>query len=188
MTPILLRFLNFPVVLLVAAVGFGLQTALFSHPPLDLFRPDLLALLVIWAAHHRTFIEGGLLTLVLSHLAEGQSASPQGLFLLTYMSLFMALRIANRVFLIRPKESLTTVCIVASLWVEAAKSGTLALFNVEQNDLRFWLLSFILPALVNPIYGWVVFRWLERLDAVTYKDPRSALAEEERLGIWEEGL
>src|SRR5262245_36686835 len=96
MTRILLRYLNFPALVLLVILGVAIQTSLFASYPFLYLQPDFVLLAVMWCALHRGFSEGGALTLIFAEIAEAHSAAPQGIFLASYMAIYLLVRFAAR--------------------------------------------------------------------------------------------
>src|SRR4051812_35076628 len=100
MTRLLLRAFNGPALILLALIGISIQTSFFSFWILPYIRPDVVLLMVIWCALRRDFAEGGILTLIISNISEIHSAAPSGLFMISYMIVYLAVRLSARLFVI----------------------------------------------------------------------------------------
>ncbi|MCM2322465.1 MAG: hypothetical protein NDJ90_04305 [Oligoflexia bacterium] len=187
MTRLLLRFSNLPTLILVALIGVALQTSLFTFWILPYFRPDIVLLIVLWCALRRSLFEGGLITLVLANIVEAHSASPQGVFLVIYMLIYLLVRVAAHVFVIPDLRSFLFVVIAATA---GAKLGSLALTQLlgstamPFSQVLRHLLVFVAPcSLMNALIAHRAYFWLDRLDWVTFKNPRAAQILEDELQL-----
>lgn len=176
MTRILLRYVNAPALLLLVILGVALQTSLFASYPLMYLQPDVVLIVVVWCALRRGFFEGGLLTLIVAEIAESHSASTRGLFLITYMAIFLLVRLASRLFVIPSLASLVMVTILASIAWKLGTFGVLRLLGAEANQWRHTLVLLLPGAVVEGAAAIWIFRWLERFDLATYKNPRAQKA------------
>src|SRR5690606_22590765 len=110
-----LRALNPFFFILLMAIGVALQTSLFNSYPFLYLQPDIVLFGVIWCALKRGFVEGGILTLVFSNMAELHSSTPQGLFLLCYMVVYLTVRTLARYFLIPNLSAMVMLTLGASV-------------------------------------------------------------------------
>ena len=172
MTRLLLRFLNAPVLILMSLVGIALQTSLFSFWVLPDFQPDVVLLMVVWFALRRDFLEGGILTLLLGGISESHSAAPAGTFLVTYMVVYLAGRLANRVLVIPDLRTYGYVTVVAAFLARIATKLMVYLLGISAIHWQTEILLVISSAGVNGMLSPVLFRWLNRFDFVTYKGVR----------------
>jgi hypothetical protein len=140
MTRILLRFFNFPGLILLTVLAIAVQTSLFSFWPLNYLQPDVVLLVVVWMALKRGFFEGGALTLIISDFAELHSASPQGLLMIGYMTVFLAMRGLSRLIVIPNVISLVMVTLFVSLFWKLECLGVLHLLGAGGNQWRHTLL------------------------------------------------
>ena len=101
MIRLILRALNGPFLILFVAMGIAIQSSLFASWPLLYFQPDVVLLVVVWCALRRNFTEGGVITLIVAEMSEIHSATPQGLYLISFMTVFLLVRSASR-FLVIP--------------------------------------------------------------------------------------
>jgi hypothetical protein len=187
-TRLLLRTLNFPALVLVAAIGIALQTSLFASWPLSYLQPDAVLLLVIWSSLRRGFIEGGLMTLVVADLAELHSAAPQGLFLIGYMVIFLAVRAASRVFVLPSLSAMVIVTLIASVSFKLCCLGVLHLLGASANQWRHTVMFMFPTAVIEGALSIWAYRWLERFDWLMYRTPRGDQAQEEELQLEGEAL
>jgi rod shape-determining protein MreD len=188
MTPVFLRFLNAPLLILIAILGVALQTTIFSSYPLLYLQPDLILLLVVWLGLKREFLEGGVLTLVLAEIAEAHSGAPRGLFLLSYMALYLAVRWASQMFLIQGLIAMVGLTLIASIFWKLFGLCILHVLERSSNQWRHTLALLLPGAVIEAALGIWVYRWLEYWDRITTKDPRSRKALQEDLQLDEEGL
>src|SRR4051812_18359453 len=111
MIRIVLRLLNSPALLLLSLVGVAIQTSLFASSPLNYIQPDILLILIVWCALKRDFTEGGVLTLILGNIAEIHSSSPQGVMLVSYMAIYLLVRLSSKLLVLPNISSLVLVTI-----------------------------------------------------------------------------
>lgn len=191
MTRILLRFFNSPGLALLTLLGIAIQTSLFSFWPLNYLQPDIVLLVVIWMALKRGFAEGGVLTLVISDFAELHSAAPQGMFMLTYMIVFLCVRGLARLIVIPNIPSLVMVTLFISLGWKLVCLGILHLLGAGGNQWRHTLLYLFPGAVVEGLLSIVVYRMLERYDLATFKFVRkehATLMSDDELALEGEGV
>lgn len=188
MTRLLLRALNTPLIILFVMIGIALQSSLFSSWPLSLLQPDAVLLIVVWCALKRNFGEGGLITLVISEIAEIHSAAPQGLFLISYMVIFLGVRAASRFVVMPTLFSLAMITLISSTFWKLTCLVVLSLLGVGSNQLRHTFTYLFLGAAIEAVLSLWAFRWLEKFDWMTFKNQRAEHAIEEELQLDSEGL
>jgi hypothetical protein len=191
MTRILLRFFNFPGLVLLTLLGIAVQTSLFSFWPLSYLQPDIVMLVVVWMALKRGFAEGGTLTLVISDFAELHSAAPQGIFMISYMTVFLCVRGLARIIVIPNISSLIMVTLFVSLAWKLEILAIMHLLGAGGNQWRHTLLFLFPGAVVEGLLAIAVYRGLELYDAVTCKSVRSeqgSLMTDDELAIEGEGV
>lgn len=169
MNRILLRFFNFPGLLLLTLLAIAVQTSLFSFWPLQYLQPDVVLLVVVWMALKRGFAEGGILVLLISDFSELHSAAPQGLFFLTYMTVFLCVRALSRLIVIPNIHSLVMVTLFVSLFWKLECLGILHLLGAAGNQWRHTLLYLFPGAVVEGLLSIWVYRVLEKYDRATFK-------------------
>ena len=116
MTRLLLRALNAPALVLLALLGIAVQTSLFAFWPLTYLQPDIVLLLVIWFALRRALsFEGGVVTLLVSHDRGGsQRRALRASFMITYMLIYLGVRVAARLLVIPDLSSVILVTLIVS--------------------------------------------------------------------------
>jgi hypothetical protein len=171
-TRLVLRFLNFPGLLLLALIGFGVQTSLFSFWPLSFLQPDIVLFIVIWAALRRSLWEGGWMVIFLSDFAELHSAAPQGSLMMTYMAVFLGVRGFSRLVVLPNIHSLVMVTLFASVFWKLSTLGVLYLLGAAGNQWRHTLLYLFPGAIVEGILSLWAYKALERYDFTTFKISR----------------
>lgn len=185
MTRLLLKAWNAPGLILLAIIGIAIQGSLFQTDILRFFKPDVILFLVIWVSLKRDFTEGGILTLILASIAEVHSSVPEGTFLICYMTLYLLIRLCNRLLIV---WSLLPMTLAATFIFKVEL--LLILKFVDASDI-FWsnVLTFIPPALViqGLLSRWV-YRSLSIYDRITFKDPAAVQAMESGFSPEEEGL
>lgn len=179
----LLRWINPPSILLLALVGVALQGSLFTFWLLPYFQPDIVLLAVIWCALRRSFFEGGLLTLLMADIVELHSASPQGMFLIVYMAIYLGVRLADRIFVIPDVRSYVVVTLFASVISKASAISMLHLLGVGAAQWTH-ILIFVFPtAVMNGLLASWLFQKLDRFDWITYKTPRAGQMLEDEMQL-----
>ena len=135
---------------------------------------DVLLPFSIYFGQRRTLPEGLILTLFTSHLYSLCSAAPIGVFTSQYLVLFVVARLlsyaiyANTWFsILLLMQSLAVLSRIVLTLVSAAFGHGWGLF--VSGNFIWWSLLF------NAGAGYVVYSWLESLDRLTYKAPRSSI-------------
>lgn len=188
MNRLLLSYLNAPFLMVLAMVAVALQGALFSFYPLDLFRPDFILFAVIWCAHRRNFIEGGILTLIFAEIAEIHSGSPRGYFAIVYMSAYLILYALTKYLMFSNRRSLVTLSAWSSVGTKLIGLIFLRVLGIAD---RQWenTLTYLLPgAMAQAALALVIFPALEKFDILTFKDPKVRERLQDELHLDEEGL
>jgi hypothetical protein len=176
MTRTLLQLLNAPLLLLAITLGISVQTSLFSAWLVSYFQPDVILPLVIWCSLRRSFLEGGILTLIAANIGEIHSAAPSGLFLVSYMALYLGARFGYRIFVFRTLSSLSGLALVCTLLFHSLEQLLLVLLGSNTGLLQHALLTGCLHALVEGLLSYWIFKFLDWFDWVTYKNPRAEQA------------
>jgi hypothetical protein len=185
MTKIILRLLNAPILLLIVVIGVALQTSLFNSYPFEYLQPDVVLVAVIWCALKREFTEGGILTLILADIAEIHSSSPAGLFMISYMLVYLGVRLANRLLVLPTFSSLITLTLCASVAWKLGNLAVLDMMGLSGNQWRHTLVLLLPGAVVQGVLAIWVFRWLERFDWLTFKNERARAQLEDELQLEE---
>ncbi len=170
MTRIILRLLNGPLMVLLFCLGVAAQTSLFISFPLNWVQPDLLLLLVVWFSLKRDFTEGGVLTLILGGIAESHSSSPSGVLLLSYMTVYLGVRLASKLLVIPDFHSWIRLTLVSSAGWKIASLLVLAYLDKAAAQWQHTLVHLIPGALATGIVGLWIYPWLDRLDRLTHKN------------------
>lgn len=172
MTRILLRFFNFPGLILLTLLGMAVQTSLFSFWPLTYLQPDLFLLVVIWMALKRGMFEGGVLILIVSDFAELHSAAPQGLLMLSYITVFLGMRALARLIVIPDLSSLVMVTLFVSVFWKLECLLMLHLLGAGGNQWRHTLLYLFPGSVIEGLLSIWVYKFLDQFDRVTFKKVR----------------
>jgi hypothetical protein len=187
MTRIILRALNAPILIIFILVGIAIQSSLFSSWPLLYFQPDVVLFAVVWCGLRRGFLEGGIITLIIANMAEIHSAAPQGLYLISYMSVYFLVRATSR-FLVIPSllsySMLTSFC--SMVW-KLIGLLVLHLLGASGNQWKHTVTYLFLGAATEGVFSIWVYRWLEKFDWVTFKNARAEHAADEELQMDSEG-
>lgn len=188
MTRILLRALNGPFLIILVTLGIALQTSLFTSWPLTYLQPDVVLLVVVWCALRRGLEEGGLVTLIIANISEVHSAAPQGLYLISYMVVYLTIRGASRFLVIPSLISYAMLVLMGSVLWRLSGLLVLHLLGASANQWRHTLTFLFLGAALEAVYSLWIFRWLERFDWVTFKNARAEHALDEELQLDSEGF
>lgn len=170
MNRLILRFLNSPILVLLTAVGIAIQTSLFATWPLHVFQPDIVLLIVVWCALHRDFTEGGVLTLIIGDIAELHSAAPQGVLLISYMTLYLALRAADKLFVLPTELPMLKVSMASAVLWQVTTMLVLSLVTGHRSIWQQMIIHLVPGAVMAGVFGVWIYRWLEKFDAVTFKN------------------
>jgi len=179
----ILRWLNAPVFIFLVMVGVAIQTSLFNSYPFNYLQPDIVLIAVFWCAQRRKFTEGGILTLILAEIAEAHTAAPQGLFLISYMTVFLLARLATRYLVISNLSSLVMLTMAASVVWKATYMLVLYLLGVSSNQWRHLIVLLLPGAVMAGVTAIWVYRWLEQFDRLTFKDPKNQSLFEDELRL-----
>lgn len=179
MGPIVLRYLNPIFLVLLALLSLSIQTTLFSSYILRFLQPDIIVILVVWMSLRRKITEGGVLTLIFAYVAEINSGSTKGLLLISYLYVYLLIRLMNRYLLLGATHKLFSVTIFCSLAVMAAQWIVLKLLNINIFSWTNIARSFALSTLSTALFGLWVFPLLEKLDQLTYRYTPSEIDDSE---------
>lgn len=183
MTRLILSALNAPAFILLVAVAVAVQSSLFNSYPLLYLQPDFVLLAVIWCALRRDFAEGGILTIIFANIVEIHSGCVQGLYMIIYMSIYLLVKGAVKVFVIPNLSALTMLTMGVSIYSKLACLGVIYLLNIP-SDQWTHVLTFSLPgAVMAGITGIWIYGWLEKFDFVTYKNARARQALEDEMQL-----
>lgn len=188
MTRLFLRMMNAPGLVILAAIGVALQTSLFASYPLMYLQPDVILLAVIWCALRRGFTEGGVLTLILANIGELHSAAPQGLFLISYMAIYLCVRASSRFLVIPDLQSLVALTLCASVLWKFVVMFILHLLGEGTNQWRHTVALLLPGAVMTGLAAIWAYRGLEWFDWKTYKSARARQMLEDELLLDGEGL
>ncbi len=188
MIRIILRSLNAPILVLMVAIGVAIQSSLFTSWPLLYFQPDFVLLAVVWCALRRGFLEGGIITLLVGEIAELHSATPQGLFLISYMAVFLMVRSASRFLVIPSLFSYAMITLISSIAWKLTGLLVLYLLGTSGNQWKHTITFLFIGSAVEGIFSLWIYRWVERFDWVTFKNARAEHAVDEDLQLDSEGF
>tara|TARA_Y100000590_G_C15742073_1_gene1020613 strand:- start:2174 stop:2740 length:567 start_codon:yes stop_codon:yes gene_type:complete len=187
-TRYLIRFLHLPGIFFLLLLGTTIQGSLFMNSSFGHLKPEINLLAVIWFALHRNWLEGGILTLFVGRLVEIHSGAPQGLFLTSYMAVFLMTRLIDRVLLIPNQKALFTYIFFLTLFFKISQLTVLGLLNSATYHWKNMLTWSIPQGIIQVCLAYWIFPLLEKFDWKTYKDPRSRQALEDELRLDEEGF
>jgi hypothetical protein len=170
MNRLLLRFLNSPALVILTAIAIAIQTSLFATWPIRFFEPDVVLLVVLWCSLRREFVEGGVLTLIIGEIAELHSAAPQGILLVSYMAVYLSFRGAAKIFVLPTDDGWVRISATAAVLWRIATAISMHLL-APNHASWYHLLTFMIPAAcIQATAGLWIFKWLEKFDAVTFKN------------------
>ena len=183
-----LYYLNAPAFVLLMIVAVAVQTSLFLSYPLDFLQPDALLLGVLWFGLRRPFLEGGILTLILGEIAEVHSSAPRGLFLTTYMSIYLLTRVMNRFVALPFHSSLVLLAMAMSMLWKGLSLTFLTSLGLGATQWRHTAALIFPGAAVQGLAAYWILRFFAWFDIVTYKDERARRSMEEQVYLAEEGF
>jgi rod shape-determining protein MreD len=182
----LLKLTNFPGMILLAMIALTLQSSLFNHPSIAFFQPDFLIFFTLWAAIRRSFIEGGILTLIFGNLVEIHSSAPQGFYLCLYMAIFLIARLLYQQFQIANQRILALVGILFSTFARLLTLFILFLMNRTDHVIHHTLQLLAPTIFTHSIMILLTFKWLIRFDNWTLKNPDAERHHERNFHLDEE--
>lgn len=187
MKRLIFRALNPIFLILLVALALVVQSTLFHAYPLQLLQPDLVLVAVLWCAFRRTFTEGGILTLVFAEMAETHSAALNGIFLISYMAIYLGIRAFVRLFVVSRFTSFIFATMASAVLLKLIQFLILAFLGYAGNSWRHMLIQLFPSALTAALMGLWCYRALERFDQLTFKSERSQQLIEDELLV-EEGI
>jgi uncharacterized membrane protein YeaQ/YmgE (transglycosylase-associated protein family) len=187
MKRIVLSALNAPLFVLLVALGVALQSSLFYSYPLLYLQPDVILLAVIWCGLNRGFTEGGVLTLIFSNLAEVHSGAPSGLFFVSYMTIYLLIRVMARYFVMNETTGPIFWTLILSVIWKLVGLLVLHFLNLEGNQWRHTLTLLLPGAVMEAVVGIWVYQGLRKFDWVTFKSAESRQNGEDELQLELEG-
>jgi cell shape-determining protein MreD len=180
---IVLRWLNAPGLVLLTLIGVALQTSLFNSYPFNYLQPDVVLIAVFWCALRRDFAEGGILTLIFGEITEVHTAAPSGLFLISYMVVFLLGRLAARYLVIPNLSSMVLLTMAASASWKLTYIFVLYLLGESSNQWRHLIVLLLPGAVTAGVASIWLYRGLERFDRLTFKDPHSRASIDDELEL-----
>jgi len=157
-----------------------LQVSVLPHLLPDHLKPDLLLLLVLYLGLTATWLRGGLWSWYLGCLEDVFAGSDFGLFGITFLLLFLAVRAGSARFNTESPILLLLLAFVATFCKGALLSSLLLLFS---DAGRQWpvLLAVMLPeALLNSLFALLLLKVVQLLRRRTDRGgnrPRSGVSE-----------
>lgn len=188
MTRLILKMLNAPILILLVAICVALQTSLFSSWPLVYIQPDAVLLIVVWCGLRRGLEEGGLITLIISEMAEIHSATPQGLYLISYMLVYLLVRASSRMFVILNLFSYAMLTLAASILWKLTGLVVLYMLGVNASQWKHTVTFLFFGAAIEGAFSIWTYPWLEKFDRITFKHIRAEESMDDELQISSEGL
>jgi len=150
---------------LVGTLCLVLQTTLLHGLPAWLGRPDLLFLLIVFAAMHLDLFKGAVLALLLGLLMDIFSGIFLGLYPLTYLLVFFALKGATRHLAFTEAIHQVPLIVISYLFANSAIYIISAILAPETEiawaSSGMLLELLIMAAICIPCFSF--FRWLQSL-------------------------
>ena len=174
MRRLLLKTLNPILMILIACVGVALQTTLFRFSWIEFLQPDCLLILTVFVALRRNFYEGGFLVLVLGLIGQLHSAAPNGVLLLIYMTIFLAIRSMVQWLVVTDHRSLVMVTLASSIAFKLLAWTLLWLLGAPSGHGLYVLTYASSQAVMNALIFWALLSRLDRLDWITFKHPMAS--------------
>lgn len=168
------RFLSTINPLLMVAVvmlAITLRTTVDPWIPLFSRRWDVLLAWVVYMGQRRTLVEGGVLTLLASHLYSLASSAPFGVFLIYYVVLFFVARLATYVIYANRWHSIfglllaLSLCSRIILWIIAFSFGHPLYALTKPSELIGYVFF-------NAFMGVIIYSFVGIADRLTFKVPR----------------
>lgn len=172
MTRIFLRLLNAPILFLLACLAVAFQSAFFLAYPLNWIQPDILLLMVIWLGLKREFTEGGVLTLLLGHLAEIHSSSPSGTMLVSYMATFLLVRFSSRLVVIPHHRDWIRLTLAASVVWKLCSLLVLDYLDKAGLQWRHTLAHLVPGGIATAALGHWIYPAFDAFDRATHRNLR----------------
>jgi hypothetical protein len=188
MTRILLRALNTPVLIFLVTLCIAIQSSLFSSWPFLYFQPDIVLLAVVWCSLRRSFLEGGIITLIFANVSEIHSAAPQGLFLIDYMSIYLLVRGSSKFLVVPTLMHYTLLTMASSIIMKAVSLSVLYLLSGSFIGWKHTITFLPLGAAVEGFFSIWIFHWLDQFDWVTFKHFHAERLLDEELHLDHEGF
>jgi hypothetical protein len=188
MTRMILRAFNTPLLILLVILAVSLQSSLFSSWPFSYFQPDAVLLVVVWCALRRNFLEGGILTLIFANLGEIHSAAPQGVFLITYMIIYLSVRGSSRFLVIPTLMHYTLLTMASSMALRLLNLFVLYLLTGSASGWKHVFTFLPLGAAIEGFFSIWIFNWLEKFDWITFKHFKADRVMDEDLNLEYEGF
>jgi cell shape-determining protein MreD len=152
------RALNFVIFIFFGLLVCSFQSVFLRIPFFSWLQLDLLLLIVVYIGIYRSLMEGALLVLVLSRIAEVHSGSPAGLLSFCYMSACFTIYFTKEFFLFGTPFSSILLGVIGGILFKVCylvlSFQVGALENVWFNSLQFlfpYLLG--LAAFSRPIFS-----------------------------------
>ena len=173
---------------LIVLLGVAIQTSLFTFFPLYMIQPNIVLLAVLWCALKRDLLEGGILTLIFSHVAEIHSGSPRGVLLLSFMFVFLSVRALNRYLVFPDRQSIFSLVFFAEAGWRLSVLAILFRLGMGDQQVGHTLLFLLPGSIIQVVFSIWLFPLFEKLDIRTFKDPRVRQALDDELHLEEEGI
>ena len=128
------------------------------------------------------------MTLIIADIAEIHSAAPMGLYLFSYMFVYLLIRAMNRYLLIARLGSMINITFFATFVLQLTQLTMLRLLELKLGQWQWIIFSFAMGILVNGFLSIWVFKLLGRFDWISHKDARARQTADEEFQLGEEGL
>ena len=163
------RFLILP---LIAFFLTLFQSGLISELLPNFVKPDLMLILITYLGASPLLVTGAILVFFCGLLQETFSGSPQGLFLVIYLSIFFFIKLLGKFLILGDAVTLRIILVAVSITLQVF----LMVFLPPALGIFFNLslpgLSWILPqALMTCAVGWPLFHLFKKLEALPRVEP-----------------
>ncbi len=135
---------------------------------------DLLLPFMVYFGQRRSLAEGMGLALLTSHLYSTCSSAPLGVFSVVYLVIFFVARLVSYAIFANTWVSIFLLMLGLALLERILLTLVSSFFGhgwpfFSSRNLGFWSL------LINAGVGYLTYRWLEVLDRMTFKVPRTSI-------------
>ena len=148
------------------------QSAVISELLPDFVKPDLMLILITYLGASPLLVTGAILVFFCGLLQETFSGSPQGLFLVIYLSIFFFIKLVGKFLILGDTITLRIILVAVSITFQLL----LMVFLPPALGIFFNLslpgVSWILPqGLMTCAVGWPLFHLFKRLETLPRVEP-----------------
>ena len=169
MNRMILRNINFPILIVLTAIAIAIQTSLFELLAASFFPTRCRSTRRhLWSR----FIEAWarrVLTLIVGEAAELHSSSPQGVFLISYMAVYLTVRAADKLFVLPTQLPMVKVTMACAAFWRLSVMLTMVLLSAAHRDVIKEMFVHVVPgAVMAAVFGVWVDRGLEKFYTMTF--------------------